>query len=77
MAKTWKWRVCYSIKYTNGSIEEKGAIIEARILAEALAKAFVQIETPARQEKNVKDVRIWRVAIITGTDDPAAIFEEE
>lgn len=77
MAKTWKWQIDYSIKYKNGKIEEKFGIVEASSLAEALAKAFVQIETPARLEENVGTVRIWNVGIITDTTNPAEVFEEE
>lgn len=77
MAKTWKWQIDYSIKYKNGKIEEKYGIVEASSLAEALAKAFVQIETPARLEENVGTVRIWNVGIITDTTNPAEVFEEE
>ena len=75
--KTWKWQIDYSIKYKNGKIEEKFGIVEASSLAEALAKAFVQIETPARLEENVGTVRIWNVGIITDTTNPAEVFEEE
>ena len=77
MAKTWKWQIDYSIKYKDGKIEEKYGIVEANSLAEALGKAFVQIETPARLEENVAAVKIWNVGIITDSTNPAEVFEEE
>lgn len=75
MAKTWKWQIDYSIKYKDGKIEEKYVIVEANSLAEALGKAFVQIESPAQE--NVGAVKIWNVGIITASTNPAEVFEEE
>lgn len=74
--KAWKWQIDYSIKYKDGKIDEKYGIVEASSCAEALAKAFVLIETPARLEENVKTVKIWNVGIITRSTDPAEVFEE-
>lgn len=74
MAKTWKWQIDYSIKYKDGKIEEKYVIVEANSLAEALGKAFVQIESPAQE--NVGAVKIWNVGIITASTNPAEVFEE-
>lgn len=58
------WRVDYSIRYVNGRIEEKEAMLEAMSITAASYKAFVNIVEPMHRESYVDAVVIWAIGII-------------
>lgn len=66
------WIVDYSIKYTNGTVKEEQATLEARNITIALGMALGNIRKPMLQDPEITDVVIWGVGIIEDE-----VFEEE
>ena len=70
--KIWNWDVDFTIQHENGTCREKGAVVQASTLPEALAKAEEQIT--ADYYPGILRHKIWSVAIITETDAPEEVF---
>lgn len=69
-----KWKVFYSIRRTDGDIEENEDYLMAHDIREALYFASVLMDQIVEEEEDVTDVAIWGLEICPGTTDPAAVF---
>ena len=58
------WIVDFSIKYTNGTVEEGQATLEAKNITIALGMALGNIRKPMLQDPEISDVVIWGVGIV-------------
>lgn len=58
------WIVDYSIKYTNGTVKEGQATLEAENITIALGMALGNIRKPMLQDPEISDVVIWGVGIV-------------
>lgn len=59
-----EWSIQYSIKFTNGKIDERELIIEAEDIIDAINYAQDHIRTPLLTANEVSDVVIWDVGIM-------------
>lgn len=66
------WIVDYSIKYTNGTVKEGQATLEAKNITIALGMALGNIRKPMLQDPEISDVVIWGVGIVEDE-----VFEDE
>ena len=58
------WNVDYSIKYIDGTVEEKQTTLEARNISIAVGMALGNIRKPMLKEPEISDVVIWDVGIV-------------
>ena len=73
--KNWKdWLVNYAVKYKDGSIEEKRAIVKGRYMVTALGTALLDIIDPLLEREDVREAVIWNIGII---DDDVFLEEGE
>ena len=66
------WIVDFSIKYTNGTVKEGQATLEARNISIALGMALGNIRKPMLQDPEISDVVIRGVGIVEDE-----VFEDE
>jgi hypothetical protein len=66
------WIVDFSIKYTNGTVKEGQATLEAKNITIALGMALGNIRKPMLQDPEISDVVIWGVGIVEDE-----VFEDE
>lgn len=69
-----KWKVFYSIRRTDGDIDELEDYVAARDIYGALDAAGKLMDQMVEEEEDVTDVAIWGLDICPGTTDPAAVF---
>lgn len=63
--KNWKdWLVNYAVKYKDGSIEEKRAIVKGRYMVTAFGTALCDIIDPMLKQDDVADAVIWNIGIM-------------
>ena len=66
------WIVDFSSKYTNGTVKEGQATLEAKNITIALGMALGNIRKPMLQDPEISDVVIWGVGIVEDE-----VFEDE
>lgn len=69
-----KWVIDYSIRKSDGEIQEETATLEAENIAVALGKAIANIEEPMKRIEGVEAVAIWNIGIIAELYEPEAVF---
>lgn len=66
------WMINYAVKYVDGRIEEKRAIVEGRCVTTGLGTALCDIIDPLRKREDVKEAVIWNIGIMEDE-----VFQEE
>lgn len=69
-----KWKVFYSIRRTDGDIDELEDYVTAHDIREALYFAYCLVKQIVTGEEDVAEVAIWGLEICRGTTDAAAVF---
>lgn len=69
-----KWKVFYSIRRTDGAIDELEDYVTAHDIREALYFAHCLMKQIVTEEEDVADFAIWGIEICPGTSDAAAVF---
>lgn len=69
-----KWKVFYSVRRTDGDIDELEDYVMAHDIREALYFAHCLMKQIVTEEEDAAEVAFWGLEICPGTTDPAAVF---
>jgi hypothetical protein len=66
------WMINYAVKYVDGRIEEKRAIVEGKTVTTGLGTALCDIIDPLLEREDVREAVIWNIGIMEDE-----VFQEE